>query len=71
MPKLKTHKSTAKRFRFSGGGKLVRRLQGQGHLKRKKTPSLKSDYKGTVTVTAPAFIKRVKKLAPFIENKNK
>ena len=50
MPKLKTHKSTAKRFRFSGGGKLLRRIQGQGHLKRKKTPSLKSDYRDTVTV---------------------
>jgi len=69
MPKLKTHKSTAKRFRFSGGGKLLRRIQGQGHLKRKKTPSLKSDYRDTVTVKAVAFVKRVKKLAPYLERK--
>ena len=69
MPKLKTHKSTAKRFRFSGSGKLLRRIQGQGHLKRKKSPSLKSDYGDTVTVKATAFIKRVKKLAPYPQHK--
>ena len=69
MPKLKTHKSTAKRFRFSGSAKLKRPIQGQAHLKPKKSPSLKSDYGDTVTVKATAFIKRVKKLAPYLEHK--
>ena len=69
MPKLKTHTSTAKRFRFSGSGKLWRRIRGKGHLKRKKSPSLKSDYGDTVTVKATAFIKRVKKLAPYLQHK--
>ena len=38
MPKIKTHKSTAKRFRFTGSGKLVRMHQGRGHLRRHKAP---------------------------------
>ena len=36
MPKIKTHKSTAKRFRRTGSGKLVRMHQGAGHLRRHK-----------------------------------
>jgi large subunit ribosomal protein L35 len=36
MPKMKTHKATAKRFKVTGRGKL-RRLKGRrSHLRRKK-----------------------------------
>ncbi len=37
MPKIKTHKATAKRFRHTGNGKLVRMHQGRGHLRRHKS----------------------------------
>jgi large subunit ribosomal protein L35 len=37
MPKMKTHKATAKRFKVTGKGKLRRRKQGSSHLKRKKS----------------------------------
>ncbi|HSV75050.1 MAG TPA: 50S ribosomal protein L35 [Chthonomonadales bacterium] len=39
MPKLKTRKTAAKRFRVTAGGKLVRRCTGLNHLMRKKTLS--------------------------------
>jgi len=37
MPKIKTHKSTAKRFRVTGKGKLMRTRTGKSHLRRKKS----------------------------------
>lgn len=37
MPKMKTHKATAKRFKITGRGKLRRRKQRRSHLRRKKS----------------------------------
>jgi large subunit ribosomal protein L35 len=37
MPKLKTHKATAKRFKITGRGKLRRRKQAYGHKRYKKS----------------------------------
>ena len=37
MPKLKTHKATAKRFKVTGRRKLRRLRQGRSHLRRKKS----------------------------------
>ena len=36
MPKMKTHKATAKRFKITGRGKLRRLKQGRSHLRRRK-----------------------------------
>ena len=38
MPKMKTHKSTRKRFKVSGTGKLMRPKGSMNHLRRKKKP---------------------------------
>ncbi|HUT15289.1 MAG TPA: 50S ribosomal protein L35 [Anaerolineae bacterium] len=37
MPKIKTHKATAKRFKITGTGKLRRLKQGRNHLRRTKS----------------------------------
>jgi large subunit ribosomal protein L35 len=37
MPKIKTHKATAKRFKITGRGKLRRRKQRRTHLRRRKS----------------------------------
>jgi large subunit ribosomal protein L35 len=37
VPKMKTHKATAKRFRVTGKGKLRRLRQGRSHLRRRKS----------------------------------
>lgn len=36
MPKLKTKKIAVKRFKLTTNGKLVHRVQGARHLRRKK-----------------------------------
>lgn len=39
MPKLKTRKTAAKRFKTTATGKLMRRSRGLNHLMRKKSMS--------------------------------
>ena len=38
MPKMKTHKGTAKRFRRTGTGKLMRAKAFKSHILSKKSP---------------------------------
>ncbi|MGL5081997.1 MAG: 50S ribosomal protein L35 [Microcoleaceae cyanobacterium] len=42
MPKLKTRKSAARRFKVTGSGKLVRRKAFKNHLLQHKSSSRKS-----------------------------
>lgn len=41
MPKMKTHKSGAKRYKVTGSGKILRRHAGIGHLLANKSSSRK------------------------------
>ena len=41
MPKMKTHKSTSKRFKVTATGKVVRAQAFRGHLNQKKSSSRK------------------------------
>ncbi len=67
MPKIKTHKSTAKRFRRTGTGKLVHRHQGASHLRRHKAPRTVRKYRVVETIEAPAAEKRIGRLAPYLD----
>lgn len=51
MPKLKTHRGTAKRFKISGTGKILYRRAGKSHLLTKKTRRAKRHLKDTAVVT--------------------
>lgn len=63
MPKLKTHKGAAARFRTTGTGK-VRRMKGhQGHFRRKKPANVKRQYSRKLEVSA-GDAKRIKRLVP-------
>ncbi len=42
MPKLKTRKSAAKRFKVTGSGKFARRHAGRNHLLEHKSTARKS-----------------------------
>ena len=42
--KLKTHKATAKRFRVTGTGKVMRTKGGKSHLRRKKAKRAKRKF---------------------------
>jgi large subunit ribosomal protein L35 len=61
MPKMKTHKVTAKRFRVTGKGKLRRRKQGSSHLKRKKSKHTRREMRRDVE-TDPVNVQRIERL---------
>jgi large subunit ribosomal protein L35 len=64
MPKMKTHKSTAKRFKVTGTGKLMRTKIGKSHLRRKKPSRTRRLFDEYLVVTHKGSIKRVRRLAP-------
>jgi large subunit ribosomal protein L35 len=63
MPKMKTHKGTAKRLRLTKNGKVMRMKPGRSHLRRKKSSSLNSDFRHAVPSTVKSLVKAVKALA--------
>ena len=44
MPKLKTHKATARRMQISGSGKLLRTRNGKSHLRRNRSKRAAREY---------------------------
>lgn len=73
MPKMKTHKSTSKRFRISKGGKgkLMRTKQGKSHFRRRKPHSVRNDYDEMFVVSSKGVRRRVQRLAPYLREKSK
>ena len=61
---MKTHKSTAKRFRKTGSGKILRTEGHHGHLRRKKSSRALNDMKKMHEVKSPGLKKKIKRLAP-------
>lgn len=68
MPKIKTHKSTSKRFHISRGGKgkLMQTKQGKSHFRRKKSRRLKTQLSKMHVVENKGIQRRVSKLAPYL-----
>jgi large subunit ribosomal protein L35 len=64
--KLKTHKATAKRFRVTGTGKVLRTNAGKSHFRRRKTARAKNKITRMQVVATSAQAKRIKKLAPYL-----
>ena len=64
--KMKTHKATAKRFRVTGSGKVVRTKGGKSHLRRRSSKRVKRQFDKMLEVTSTADAKKVKKLAPYL-----
>ncbi len=50
MPKMKTHRSAAKRYKVTATGKILRRQAGKGHLLAHKSMSRKKRLSGMVEV---------------------
>ena len=50
MPKIKTHKGTAKRIKLTSSGKLTRRRAFGNHMLSKKSKSRKRNINTTATV---------------------
>jgi len=68
--KLKTHKATAKRFRTTGSGMLVRTKGGKSHLRRNRSRRTKALLAEMVPVEGDNIAQRVKRLAPYLEKNN-
>ena len=60
MPKLKTHKGTAKRVKLTRTGKITRQRAFGGHLLAKKSKSRKRAINTTAVVTG-GMAKNVKR----------
>lgn len=65
--KLKTHKATAKRFRLTGTGKLVRTKGGQSHFRRRTSKRSKRLFTRMIVVEGTGIQKRVRRLAPYLK----
>ena len=60
MPKMKTHKGTAKRFRVTGSGKIMRAKAFKSHILTKKSQKRKRNFRKE-TQLSEADTKVVKK----------
>jgi large subunit ribosomal protein L35 len=69
VPKIKTHKSTSKRFRRTKGGKgkLMQTKIGKSHLRRKKTRRVRALFDEKIPVQSKGIKKRVQRLAPYLK----
>jgi large subunit ribosomal protein L35 len=64
MPKLKTHKATARRITTTGSGKLIRTRWGKSHLRRNRSKRARGEYDEMMPVS-PADEKRIRRLLPY------
>ena len=67
MPKIKTHKATAKRFRVTGTGKLMRLKGRRSHLRRRRAKRVKRLYDRRIELETKGERTRVKRLAPYLD----
>jgi len=64
MPKMKTHRAAAKRYKISANGKLMRRRAFHSHLLTHKSAKRKRYLKKMVVVNR-ADLERPKKEIPY------
>jgi len=65
MPKIKTKKSAAKRFKVTGTGKLKRNKAYKSHILTKKSPKRKRNLRKS-TITDVTNVKNMKKILPYL-----
>ncbi len=67
MPKMKTHKGAAARFRITKNGKVIRRTQGGGHLRRNKHSRMRRIYRKNQVGDVKSMRRMVKRIAPVVD----
>jgi len=65
MPKIKTKRAAAKRFKKTGTGKLVRSKAYKSHILTKKSQKRKRNLRKS-TVTDDTNAKVMKKILPYL-----
>jgi large subunit ribosomal protein L35 len=64
MPKLKSHRGAAKRFKKTGSGKFVRSKAFKRHILTSKPTRRKRQMRGT-EVVSPADAPKLKRMLPY------
>ncbi|MBE3595577.1 MAG: 50S ribosomal protein L35 [Hydrogenibacillus sp.] len=64
MPKMKTHRGAAKRFKKTAGGKLMKHQAFTSHILTKKSPKRKRHLR-KATVLKSGDFKRTIRLLPY------
>ena len=65
MPKLKTSRAAAKRFKKTGTGKLVRNKAYKSHILTKKSTKRKRNLRHA-TIADETNVKNMKKILPYM-----
>lgn len=65
MPKMKTSKSAAKRFKVTGTGKLKRAKAYKSHILTKKSAKRKRNLR-KAAITDATNVKNMKKILPYV-----
>ena len=65
MPKLKTRRSVAKRFKVSGSGKIRRRKAFRNHILTKKSPKRKRQLRKDTSLD-PVDSPRIRRQIPYL-----
>ncbi|MDR0308710.1 MAG: 50S ribosomal protein L35 [Coriobacteriales bacterium] len=62
MPKMKTHKGSAKRFRLTGTGKIMRAKAYKSHILEKKSQKRKRNFRHETELAAADYKKVARNL---------
>lgn len=65
MPKMKTHRGAAKRFKKTGTGKIVRMHGFTSHILEKKSQKRKRNLRKSVVMNS-SDVKRIKSLIAYL-----
>ncbi|MBC8418800.1 MAG: 50S ribosomal protein L35 [Proteobacteria bacterium] len=65
MPKIKTNRGAAKRFKTTGSGKIVRNKAFSSHILTKKSSKRKRNLRKSCLVDS-ANLKQVARLIPYL-----
>ncbi len=64
MPKMKTNKAAARRFKVTGTGKILRKQSGKRHINEWMAPKVKRKLRGWGGV-APELVHNILELFPY------
>lgn len=64
MPKMKTNKAAARRFKITATGKILRKQSGKRHINEWKSADKKRNLRGFAEV-APEFKKAILEMFPY------
>ena len=63
MPKMKTHKGAARRFKVTGTGQIMRTKHMKSHFRRRKSPRVKRMFDRMLPLDA-SQVKNISRLLP-------